>query len=325
MLLNELYGIIPIPDSVSKRKIAKIETDRLWHDIAISLINQALNIFEWKGLPETCNERYLEMNLLLRGQACIVDDDGAFLSLGCSSGGDINLYREPTSIYAYGANGYNKKFKLYIDGADETGIVTEGPGLTAEGRSYSAVICRDNKMMYPYINYIFDYAKRLVDVQRACDVMIQNLKQPVIIQCGDDQVDAVKRALNQRDDNVGAIVSTGRTMEALNSFHVWPTGVDAGNLVEMRNYYEWLYSQVQEELGIATNPQPDKAERLLVDEVNSNNQEVETLLESRLEQRKLFAERVNKAFGLNVSVDAKIKQSYNDNESEVTKDESADT
>lgn len=324
MFLHDFYGSLPYPKGVSKTKLAKVETDRLWYDLTEEKVNLALNVFEWKGLPETCNPRYLEMNFLLRGQACIQEKDGNYLSLGCSMGGNINLYREPTNGYVYGANGYNQEVRFYIDGVEDTGIVVEGPGLTPQKRTYNAVFARDNKMMYPYINYIIDYCKRMVDVQRACDVMIQNLKQPVIIQCSDDQFEAVKRALNQKDDNVAAIISTGRTLESIQNFHVWPTNVNASNLQEMKAYYEWLESQLDQLLGINSNPQPDKAERLLVDEVNSNNEKVESLLNIRLNERKEFAERLNKAFGLNVSVDVSRETLYN-NDMEGDKDDTERT
>ena len=312
MFLTDFYGLLPYPKGLSKTKLAKVETDRIWYDIVEEKVNLALGVFKWKGLPDTCNARYLEMNYLLRGQASLMEKDNNFLSVGCSMGGNINLYREPTNGYVYGANGFNQEVHFYIDGMEESNAVIEGPGLTPGRREYDAVFGRDNKMMYPYINYIIDYAKRMVDVQRACDVMIQNLKQPVIIQCSDDQYESVKRALNQKDDNVAAIISTGRTLESIQNFHVWPTQVNAANLQEMKAYYEWIESQLDQILGINSNPQPDKAERLLVDEVNSNNEKIDKLLDIRLSERKTFAERCNKAFGLNIEVDVSRETLYND-------------
>lgn len=310
MFLTDFYGMLPVPDRLSKRKLAKLETDRTWYDLVEEKVNLALDtaIEGWKGVPDTCNLRYLEMNFLLRGQAAMQEVGNAYLSVGCSCGGNINIYREPTNGYVYGANGYNEAVKFYIDGAETSEVVTEGPGL----KSYNAVFGRDNPMMYPYINYIIDYAHRMVDTQRACDVMVQNLKQPVIVQCADDQYEAVKRALNQRDDNVAAIISTGRTLESIQNFHIWPTQVNAENLRGMVSYYERVESQLDQILGINSNPQPDKAERLLVDEVNSNNERVRRLRAIRVNARKEFCERCNKAFGLNMSyVDVSRETLYN--------------
>ena len=50
---------------------------------------------------------------------------------------------------------------------------------------------------------------------------------------------------------------------------------------------------------------PEKSERLLVDEINSNNEFTEQGLKHRLDSRKLFCEQVNEAFGLNISVKLK--------------------
>lgn len=330
MFLHEFYGALPYPKGLSKTKLAKVETDRIWYDLVMEKMNLALStaIEKWgDSLPDSCNARYLEMNFLLRGQACLQEKDGAYLSLGCGMGGDINLYREPTNGYAYGANGYNESLTFYIDGAEESDEVTKGPGLIPQKRSYNAVFGRDNTMMYPYINYIIDYCKRMVDVQRACDVMIQNLKQPVIIQCSDDQFEAVKRALNQKDDNVAAIISTGRTLESIQNFHVWPTNVNASNLQEMKAYYEWIESQLDQLLGINANPQPDKAERLIVDEVNSNNDRIAKLARIRDLEHKKFSYRINKAFGLNThydiddDIDVSRETLYNEDVEDITDDD----
>lgn len=77
---------------------------------------------------------------------------------------------------------------------------------------YEAVLGYDNANAYPYVSYLVTAAKRLTDMMRSMDVVIQNLKQPVIITCEESMVNTVKETLNQRESNVTAIISSGRLL-----------------------------------------------------------------------------------------------------------------
>lgn len=73
-------------------------------------------------------------------------------------------------------------------------------------------------------------------------------------------------------------------------------------LIDLRK----LENQFCTDLGIP-NTNTDKRERLTDDEVNSNNVETSTRAELWLERLKECAERVNNMYGLNISVDWRVK------------------
>ena len=82
---------------------------------------------------------------------------------------------------------------------------------------------------------------------------------------------------------------------------------------------------MKELLGVNNNPNVDKKERLLVDEVNANNEATEDNISHRLKERELFCERVNKAFGLNISVSVNVENYVDNVENEETEvDEDVD-
>lgn len=64
--------------------------------------------------------------------------------------------------------------------------------------------------------------------------------------------------------------------------------------------------------GLDQGPLFLKKERLITDEAENSQSNASSALIDRLENRQLFCERINKVFGLNVSVDirAKEKNSY---------------
>ena len=59
-------------------------------------------------------------------------------------------------------------------------------------------------------------------------------------------------------------------------------------------------------LGV-NNVQNEKAERLITDEVNANNQFVSINLETMLYERKNACKQINERFGLNVSVKPRVQ------------------
>lgn len=307
-----LFGNLPLKN-LNERKLAKYETDREFVNTFNRLFNTALNTFRWEGLPATCNERFLEISLMLYGNALIADRDGAFVNLACASGGEINIYGEPLTAYGYGLNGWNKKYNLYIDGMEESRVVLDGVARDGS-ENYNAVMCRDNKVSYPYVNYVFMAAQRLTRAMRTMDVVCQNLKQPVIITCEESMVKTVRETLNQRGDNVNAIISSGKL--PIDSFKVWDTKANPETLKVMWEHYDSLDAHVKELFGVNNNAQIDKKERLLVDEVNANNEATEQSVEHRLAERQLFCERVNRAFGLNLSVSLNVSRPHGEDETE---------
>ena len=59
----------------------------------------ALSMFEWVNLPDTMNERYLEMCLYYRGKAALLyDEDYGFINTQAADSGYINIYGLPTLL-----------------------------------------------------------------------------------------------------------------------------------------------------------------------------------------------------------------------------------
>jgi hypothetical protein len=313
-----IYGSCAWPQNVSKSKFNKYQNILEFNNNFQRLFNMAINVFEWKNLPETCSSRFLEHALLSRGQAILVyTDKRGYLTLGAAPGGLINLYGEPVKAWGYGLNGdieVNREYTLYIEGSELSPELLRSAGLPAVSEQYEGVYCRDNDINYPYINYIVTAAQRMADSTRASDVVLQNLKQPIIITCQDSMMNSVRQALNNKDSNMNAIVSTGATGVSPEDFRVWPTQANPEVLKTMWENYDRIENQTYELFGIDSAAENDKKERLLVDEVTADENIVYSNLDVRYRQRKIFCERANKAFGLNI--DVQVRQNPDKVESE---------
>lgn len=302
-MMNWFLSMCP---DIKSKKYTKYQNNIVWQNTFMNLMNIATYAFEWSGLPDTCNERFLELALLTNGKACICKDpELGFLSLKAHSAGGLNLYGEIPKFFATGINGYNKEYTAYLVGTDNTNA--------------NAVLCRDNNMMIPYVRYIIRATDRLMSAERSIDVASKKLKNPYFITADETQVNSIKKILNDVDDNQESVITSKTTMP--DGFKVFPTNVDVTTLKTLWEHYNNIDNSIRTMLGINNNSTSGKRERLIVDEINVNNDYTDINIDMRLHERQLFCDRVNELFGLNISVDKRFKQ----DEQEVDNDEVQDT
>lgn len=284
-----------LPTDKLKKDLSKYENNIEFLNLFNLFVNLCLDTFEWEGLPKTCDARMLELNLLYRGTACLYrDENGNIWSYGAGIGGRLTRYGMPDKGFAYALNGINVQCKYYWDGMDNTGA--------------NAVLCMDNKMFYPYINYIVRAADTISDAKRSMQTAARANKISYIMACSEEQKKSLLNVYNNIQNNDVAII-INKDNEFMQP-QAFSTNVQSGMISEFWEYYMNLYNDFKDILGINSNKQSDKKERLIISEVLGDQEFVENNLEFRLEERKLFAERCNKFLGTNISV--KLKNKEND-------------
>lgn len=241
-----------------------------------SLTELSLSMFEWKNLPATIDQRFLEMCLFSDGMCVFFEDDVlGYLCLQCMTGGKLNVYRIPMQRRAYATNGYNKE----LDGTN-------------------SVIIFNN---YLHTNSMLDvemYSKRLYDLDRAIDVNAKAQKTPVLIQCDESQRMTMKNLYKQYEGNEPFIFGS-KGLDA-NGLKVLQTGAPyvADKLYELKSQ---IWNEALTYLGIS-NTNVTKKERMISDEVIRNMGGTIASRYSRLESRRQAVEQINKMFGLNIEV-----------------------
>lgn len=86
-----LYGISNVYDGVCDVQ----QNFQLYFDL---LTNKCCNLFKWEGLPDTVDERFLNLQLILNGKICFTKIDGKLYALNGNVGGEPNVYYEPTQF-----------------------------------------------------------------------------------------------------------------------------------------------------------------------------------------------------------------------------------
>lgn len=311
---SQYWGLMPL-GKMSKTKLNRYRNRQEFINLFETYFSLTQDQFSYEGLPDTCDERFIERSMILYGQAMIAKLDGAYISPACANGANISLYGYPLKVWGWGLNGFNKEFSAYVPGADDIEETRRSASGLIAGTEPQAVVGYDNVDRYPYINYIYTTAQRLADLIRACDTAVQNLKSPMLIRADESQKKTIEDMIRARNENDISIAYMPNSVTADN-FQLFPFNMDHQILSEFWQQYRNIEAQFFEIIGYNANADTDKRERLLVDEVNANNERISANLNKRLHQRELWCERINKVFGLNVSVHLR-KEDYQDETDDV--------
>ena len=262
------------------------------------LLELAINMYEWKNLPDTVDERFLELTLFSDGMAVFFQDDGGlgYLCLQCMIGGELDVYRIPIDRTAYTTNGYQMRLN-----------------------NQNSVIIFNN---YTHTNSMLDiemYARRLYEIERTIDVNVKAQKTPLVIRATENQRLTLKNMYMQYDGNEPFIF--GDKNLDMDGIKVLKT--DAPYVADKLNILKrQIWNEALTYLGIE-NSNTEKKERLVSDEVTTNLGGVEAQRFCRLNARRQAAKAINEMFGLNISVDFRqetqtVTHTENGNETEET-------
>lgn len=241
------------------------------------LAELAISMFEWSGLPDSVDPRFLELTLFSDGMAVFFKDDvmDKYLALQTMIGGKLDVYRIPKIRTAYAPNRYNVKL-------DET----------------NSVIIFNNMMHTNCLSDIELFAYKLYECDRTMFVNIKAQKTPVMITCDENQRLTMKNLYAQYDGNEPFIFG-GKDID-MKKVQAIITGAPyiADKMYETKTQ---IWNEAMTYLGIS-NVSMIKKERMVTDEVSRNMGSTVASRYTRLEMRKQACKQINKMFGLNIDV-----------------------
>lgn len=255
---------------------AKLTT---WNSIAYynRLTEIALSRFKWNNLPDTCDERFLELTLFSQGHSVFFYDDVlGYLALRASLGGRWSVYNIPFERYVYASNSYQKR-------------------VTAD----DSVIIYNNQLHTNSFLAVEQFADRLARLDRIIDVNVHAQKTPIMILCDETQQFTMKNLYMKYEEDAPVIF--GNNQINPNSIQVLNTNAPyvADKLYELKTK---IWNEALTYLGVS-NVAVTKKERLVTDEVMRNQGGTIASRLSALEARQQACDQINKMFGLDVSVE----------------------
>ena len=248
-----------------------------WRQYFDRLRQLSMVMFEYEGLPDSIDPRFLEKTLFNRGNCLFFYDEEMqmFLVLPSANLGKFDVYDVPKKRRAYATNGYQRN--LTID---------------------DSVIIYNNYLRTSSRLDVEMFAKRLYNIDRAIDTNANAQKTPILLLCDENERLSYTNLYKEYDGNAPVIKGTkGLDLEG---FQVLKTDAPyvADKLYDLKTQ---IWNEALTYLGI-TNVSFQKRERMVTDEVNRMLGGTYASRYSRLLARQEACEKINKMFGLNISV-----------------------
>lgn len=254
-------------------------------------LNLAINRFTWKNLPEGLSSRQMEKMLIENGMLMFFEDElNGMLCLPCMGVKTFNIYNEPIWFNVVG-NQYNKTL-AYDEG----------------------VIIRNNALGTGDVADLSIFAERLNEIEQTMDVNLIQQATPYIFLTDEKERLTIKNIFNQIREKKFAIF--GNKNFGLKQSEVLLTQ-SPYLLDKLQAHKNSLMNELLTFLGINNN-NIEKKERMLVDEVNANNDFILVNIDHMFDERERAVKEINEKFGLNIIVEKRevenIEPIYNDSE-----------
>lgn len=280
---------IPPKDAFRDAMILNSET---YTDYLGRMKKICLSMFEWKNLPPSMNARFLEMCLYYNGQAAMLyDENYGYMNTMAADGGYINIYGLPTEVQCYSFR-FNQRRSLFT--------LTSG-----EEKDKECILVMNNYERIPTQSTVILFAKRLAEAQRTADVNIQAQRTPILIATDQKQYFTLKKMYEEYDGNTPAIFADKNLIDP-NSLKAIKTEAPfiAQNIMD---YKREIWNEFLTTMGISN--LSEKRERMISNEVDSNNELINLNLQALLAPRKEACQLFNEKYGLlgDKAIDVKVR------------------
>lgn len=265
------------------------------------LLNTATTVFEWEGLPPGMSSTYVEKKLIEHGSAVFFKDNQLGYIIMEAKATERNIFDEPVN-YTISKLKYNWERSI-----DDAVYIKAQPEFRLE---------RVN---------ILRTALILLEIDLNIMQNLQNLKTPLIVAADPDQFKNVMTLFEERMETSVAIFQakkTGQQEKIEDMFSVLDLGVDY-NLDNYMAFKREIIAEFLRDYGIEAKD-ADKKERMVVDEININSDQITHNRNIKLKCRQDAAQAINEMFGTSISVKfSDLDEDNIEKDKEVTED--ADT
>ena len=247
------------------------------------ILNLAINRIEWKNLPKTCDERFLELGLFVRGQMLFFQDDvydeetkgKPYYCLNCTVGGPVNMYGIPKERQAYTVDADNPMWHR---------------------NESNSVIIYNNRLHRPSAYHIESFAYRLYSIMSALNINMEHQKTPFWFKGPEEQMLSMENIYQRYRNNAYVFFGDNSFSPQDVQLFLTPAPFLGHDLFTM---YVNTWSDIYTWLGIESQ-MIEKRERIQTAEINAGLATVEANRLTIMTERETAAKKINEMFGLNI-------------------------
>lgn len=244
------------------------------------LLSLAMNRFRWVNLPDTCDARFLELQLHKTGIATIchpLDMPDVWQSLIANPYGEFNCYGIPVK---WRATGYDQtNYNVTPD--------------TGELVYYS--FSRQNPWTMLDL-----YARKLMEYERTTEINLYHQRKPVVFIAPQEKKLELVNMMKQVDGFEPVVMGDGNFSNLVDEVKAIDTKVPLITEDLERSWQNCL-NQALLYLGIP-HLAFEKGERMIEDEARANTAPTNIMLLDCLQARRQACDAINRKFGLNIEV-----------------------
>ena len=252
----------------------KVDRQYIEHYLYRKYKLMALNLFVWENLPDGLESRHIERALFNGGSAVMYKKNGGIVCFEAQQTHTPNVYNEPIDVTA-----------IYMGGSETVKLKDK------------AVLILNNDESISTQWFIRYFVERMADIETSLQANIRQQKFPYLFKTNQKTLLSIKNIYNKIENDEPIIYADKMFDE--NDLQVFNTNVPFVADKLRAEKFE-LEREILTFFGLNNNY--EKKERLVTDEVNSNNEFINNNLEIMFKCRKLACEEINKLFGLNVTV-----------------------
>lgn len=277
------------------------------------LTNKCCNLFKWEGLPETVNERFLMMQLILTGRVVWFADNGNIYALNGSWGGTPNCYYEPTEWIV--ANPVLGSKTLKVRNMDGSGSIDKLDGIVMGLTDVDLI--KQNPTKGGLYRLIYQTAGLLADNISSLNISQINGRVSQIWTADND-------ALARTFEEICKDIYEGHpykvvSQDILNKVNAVPTAQtgQSNTLLNLIEAHQYILASFYNEIGLPSNWNM-KRERINTAETELMTGSLDVSIYNMEKNLQAAVEKVNELFGTDISVrfNEEIKEDEADVEGE---------
>ena len=251
------------------------------YDFTLSILNRTLGMFEYSNLPETLPQVEIEKSLQTKGHATIFQyKNKLYVTTGNLNGQELSPYNEPTYV------------NINIPAFDLSQRLEIGK---------QCVVIYNDDMKTGLLDTINKHGTLMLENEITMLLSTYNARIQTLITAGTDQtINDAQKYLNQIIDGNLGIIGENAFFNDLKTHNAQSTAKqDISQLIQLQQFYK---SDLYNELGLSSLNNMKK-ERMNIDEVNANNDNIYPYVDGMLRNRMEGIKMVNKLFNGNIEVD----------------------
>lgn len=261
------------------------------------LTNKCCNLFEWEGLPETVDERALNLNLILKGKVCWTKFGDKLYALDGNIGGEPNAYYLPQDFIITNP----------ILGSKQVKVRQRDGSSSIEGLDGILMGNSDVDLMSDRVNFgglyglIYQTAGLLADNISSLNVSQINGRVSQIWTADND-------AMAKTAEVILKEVYDGRPYKVVSQDIIDKVGVlpaaqtgQTNTLLNLIEAHQYILAQFYNEIGIGANWNM-KRERVNTAETELMEDSLDVNIFNMLKNREEAVKQINELFGTSISV-----------------------